>query len=102
MVSDDFSLIVIHQTAKDFTKGKIEYIDQLKNVEVVIDQSNPRALIIASKVKVSEIVVDFENINVLLDAKETIEIGKERITNRESNFIKTILREFLEMAKMDE
>ena len=45
-------LLIAEQNQKDFTKGTVCYADKLKNVEVMIDVSNPRAMIIASRDKV--------------------------------------------------
>jgi hypothetical protein len=52
LLKDPQHLIIVEQDVQDLSKARIIYTDKLKDVEVMIDLSNPRALVVASKLKV--------------------------------------------------
>jgi len=51
-MEDPRCIIIAEQAKDDFTQGFIKYIDKLKFTELMIDVSDPRLLMIASKSKV--------------------------------------------------
>ena len=52
LIKDQLMLILAEPILNDKNNCKIVFIDQLKFIELAVDRSNPRALVIASKNKV--------------------------------------------------
>ena len=79
--------MIVEKDPIDETRGRVIYQDKLKDVEVMIDLSNPRVLVLASKTKVrvifsplrleyAETNLVFENVQSIVETKNMIEEGR--------------------------
>lgn len=68
--------IMVTPLKEDPKKGQILFSDQLKYIEMSVDRSNPRAMVIASTNKKAHYVTFSDDFIVLIELKADLEKSK--------------------------
>lgn len=94
IIKDQLMLIMAVPLKDNLSKAKIVYLDQLKYVELAVDRSNPRALMVASNFKKEDLLLFFDNFVVLIEAKGMIEKAKALSKHNFRAFLKDVLMKY--------
>ena len=90
IMKDQLMFILAKPLSENPKKAQIVFIDQLKHIELAVDRSNPRALMIASINKKADYLVFFDDFVVLIEAKAAIEKSKAQLKHNFRAFLRDI------------
>lgn len=91
IMKDQLMFIQARPLTENPSKALIVFSDQLKHIELAVDRSNPRALMIASNNnQKADYLVFFDDFVVLIEAKAAIEKSKAQLKHNFRAFLRDI------------